>query len=153
MPVTHGVTGSSPVRTAKSGSQTASFFCAYMSLTRNPSGQGYSAKPHQATQVESRTHRKIRKPIGFLFMCALHKKKERVEKECFQPVHKKIKMVASRNLNTHYSAKLNVLRTVLRPGQVAVTTMLSAWVPARRMANMPPLKRVRWSVTFSSSEL
>ena len=43
------------------------FFCAYVSLTRAPWGQGYSATPHQATQVESRTRRKIRKPIGFLF--------------------------------------------------------------------------------------
>ena len=153
MPVTHGVTGSSPVRTAKSGSQTASFFCAYVPLTRNPAGQGYSAKPHQATQVESRAHRKIRKPIGFLFLCALHKKRNGLKTNVSNPSIKKIKMVASRDLNTHYSAKLNVLRTVLRPGQVAVTTMLSAWVPARRMANMPPLKRVRWSVTFSSSEL
>ena len=73
MPVTHGVTGSSPVRTAKSGSRLASFFCAYMSLTRAPWGQGYSATPHQATQVESRTHRKIRKPIGFLLTVVINR--------------------------------------------------------------------------------
>ena len=131
----------------------ASFFCAYMSLTRNPSGQGYSAKPHQATQSSPVRTAKSGSQMASFFFVHCSQKGNGLKTNVSNPSIKKMKMDALRNLNSLYSVKTNVFRAVLRPGQVAVTTMLSAWVPARRMANMPPLKRVRWSVTFSSSEL
>ncbi len=74
MPVTHGVTGSSPVRTAATAFLSGRLCCfyAYLTLTRSPFGSGlFGFHPHQASQVESRTHRNNSLPFweALLFLC------------------------------------------------------------------------------------